>query len=72
MRDNDNKRGSALNSADLRTKKRRAGEAIQAFEKIIDKFVPAPGTPKFKKPPKRSTHKQHEIVLWEAGGSCAG
>jgi hypothetical protein len=72
MQDKDNKRNDLLASADLRTKKRREGEAIQAFEKIIDRFVPAPGTPKFKKPPKRSTHKPHEVVLWEAGGSCAG
>jgi hypothetical protein len=66
MERKDYKHDSALNSADLRTKKRKEGEALQAFEKIIDRFVAAPGTPKFKKPPKRSTHKQHEIVLWEA------
>jgi hypothetical protein len=72
MKGNDNRGNDLLVSADLRTKKRRHGEALQAFERIIDRFVPAPGTPKSKNPPKRSTHKQHEIVLWEAGGSCAG
>jgi hypothetical protein len=66
MEPKDDKHDSDLTSADLRTKKRRDGEALQAFEKIIDRFLPAPGRPKFKKPPKRSTHKQHEIVLWEA------
>jgi hypothetical protein len=66
MQGKDNGCNDLLASADLRTKKRRDGEALQAFEKIIDRFLPAPGRPKFKKPPKRSTHKQHEIVLWEA------
>jgi hypothetical protein len=65
MRDNANKRGSVLNSADLRTKKRKEGEALQAFEKIIDRFVPAPGTPKFKKP-KYDRLRPNEVVLWEA------
>ncbi len=49
---------------DLRPKKRRIGEAVQAFEKIIDRLVP-----KSKKPsrtPKRSTHRPDEEVLWEA------
>ena len=54
---------------DLRPKKRRDGEAIQAFERIIDRPVPAPGAPKSKKSsrtPKRSTHRPDEEVLWEA------
>jgi hypothetical protein len=65
MQAKEKERGSVLNSTDLRTKKRREGEALQAFEKIIDRFVPAPGTPKFKKP-KYDRLRPNEVVLWEA------
>jgi len=65
MQDKDNQRNDLLGLTDLRTKKRRAGEAVQAFERIIDRPLQVPGASKFKKPPKPSTHKQHEIVLWE-------
>jgi hypothetical protein len=60
-----NRRDDLLASADLRTKKRRAGEAIQAFEKIIDRPVPNPRAPKIKKP-KYDRLRRHEVVLYEA------
>jgi hypothetical protein len=69
MNDRDNKHNGLQTPVDLRPKKRRDGEAIHAFERIIDRPVPVPGASKFKKPPKRSTHKPHEIVLWEATDS---
>jgi len=65
MQGKDNERGSALSSADLRTKKRRAGEAIQAFEKIIDRPVPSPCAAKIRKP-KNGRLRPHEVVLYEA------
>ena len=42
---------------------------MQAFERIIDRPMPDPGTARSKKRsriPKRSTHKRHEGVIWEA------
>jgi hypothetical protein len=65
MRDNTNKRGSVLNSADLRTKKRRDGEALQAFEKIVGRSVPSPRAAKIRKP-KYDRTRPNEIVLYEA------
>ena len=65
MQGKDNERGSVLNSVDLRTTKRRDGEALQAFEKIIDRPVPSPRAPKIRKP-KYDRLRPHEEVLWEA------
>jgi ribosomal protein L40E len=65
MQGKDNERNDLLASADLRTKKRREGEAIQAFEKIIDRSVPSPRAAKIRKP-KYDRLRPHEEVLWEA------
>jgi hypothetical protein len=65
MQDKDNKRNDLLASADLRTKKRRDGEAVQAFEKIIGRSVPSPRAAKIRKP-KYDRTRPNEIVLYEA------
>jgi hypothetical protein len=65
MQGKDNERGSVLNSADLRTKKRRDGEAVQAFEKIIGRSVPSPRAAKIRKP-KYDRTRPNEVVLYEA------
>ena len=69
MQDRDIQRRSILASADLRTEKRKEGEALQAFEKIVDRFVPLSAVRGRDKPSpklKRTTRRPHEIVLWEA------
>lgn len=50
MKEDENQR-NLLNgpTMDLRTKKRPAGEALRVFEEIIDRHVPAPGSPISKK-----------------------
>jgi hypothetical protein len=65
MQSKDNGRNDLLASTDLRTKKRRDGEALQAFEKIIDRSVPSPRAQKIKKP-KYDRLRPNEVVLWEA------
>jgi len=59
---------------DLRTKKRRAGEAVRAFEEIIDRAVTREGTAicasNLRRP--RLVHGTlHEIVLWDASDTSA-
>jgi hypothetical protein len=65
MQDKDNRPNDLLASADLRTKKRRAGEAIQVFERIIGRSVPSPRVSKIRKP-RYDRLRPHEVVLWEA------
>ena len=65
MQDNDNRRNDPLASADLRTKKRREGEAVQDFERIIDRPVPSPSSAKTRKP-KYDRLRPYEEVLYEA------
>jgi hypothetical protein len=64
MQDKDNRRNDLLASADLRTKKRKEGAALQAFEKIIDRPVPSPCAAKIRKP-KNGRLRPHEVVLYE-------
>ena len=70
MKEDENQR-NLLNgpTMDLRTKKRRAGEAVRVFEEIIDRPVTPAGTSIFAKRPPRPrfvSGRPHEIVLWEA------
>jgi hypothetical protein len=65
MQDSENQYAGLLTSADLKTKKRKAGEAVQAFERIINRPVPAPSAAKMKKP-KHDRLRRHEVVLYEA------
>ena len=65
MQNKDSKRRGIRASADLRTKKRMAGEALQAFERIIDRPLPNPRAPKIRKP-KYDRLRPNEVVLWEA------
>ena len=65
MKGEDNKRYGAMISADLRTKKRREGEALLAFERLIDRPVPSPRAAKTRKR-KYDRLRPYEEVLWEA------
>jgi hypothetical protein len=66
MQDKDNRRNDlhAL-TTDLRTKRRREGETLQVFERIIDRPVPNPRVPKIRKP-RYDRLRPNEEVLWEA------
>jgi hypothetical protein len=57
--------GLQVPTTDLRSKKRRAGEAVQAFERIIGRPLPSPRAAKIRKP-KYDRLRPHEMVLWEA------
>ena len=66
MRDRDNRcNGLQVPATDLRPKKRREGEAVQVFERIIDRPVPSPSAAKIRKP-KYDRLRPYEQVLYEA------
>jgi hypothetical protein len=72
MKSNNKEKTPRLPAFDLRTKKRRAGEALWLFEEIIDREVTRAGTALCEEKPRRPKlvpGRPHEIVIWEAPDS---